>query len=62
METKNICVALDAHHVPVWMVNTGWTGGPYGVGQRMNIQQTRDMVRAALGGALIASNQAMEYV
>ena len=43
---------LDAHDVPVWMVNTGWTGGPYGVGQRMNIQQTRDMVRAALDGSL----------
>ena len=43
---------LDAHDVPVWMVNTGWTGGPYGVGERMNIQQTRDMVRAALDGSL----------
>jgi len=43
---------LDANDVPVWLVNTGWTGGPYGVGRRIDIQQTRDMVRAALDGSL----------
>ena len=43
---------LKAFDVPVWLVNTGWTGGPYGVGQRMNINHTRNMVRAAINGAL----------
>ena len=37
---------------PVWLVNTGWTGGPYGTGERMNIDHTRAMVRAALDGRL----------
>jgi phosphoenolpyruvate carboxykinase (ATP) len=43
---------LAQHDVPVWFVNTGWTGGPYGTGERMNISHTRAMVRAALTGAL----------
>ena len=43
---------LEEFDVPVWLVNTGWTGGPYGVGERMNINHTRNMVRAAINGAL----------
>jgi phosphoenolpyruvate carboxykinase (ATP) len=43
---------LERHEVPVWLVNTGWTGGPFGVGSRMEIAHTRSMVRAALNGKL----------
>ena len=38
--------------VNVWLVNTGWTGGPYGVGTRMKLKYTRAMINAALNGEL----------
>ncbi|MGC1514800.1 MAG: phosphoenolpyruvate carboxykinase (ATP) [Maribacter sp.] len=38
--------------VDVWLVNTGWTGGPYGVGTRMKLKYTRAMISAALNGDL----------
>lgn len=38
--------------VSVWLVNTGWTGGPYGVGSRMKLKYTRAMITAALNGEL----------
>jgi phosphoenolpyruvate carboxykinase (ATP) len=43
---------IARHSVRVWLVNTGWTGGPYGTGTRMKLSYTRAMVRAALAGAL----------
>jgi phosphoenolpyruvate carboxykinase (ATP) len=43
---------LDQHSVTAWLINTGWTGGPHGVGHRMPIAATRTIVRAALSGAL----------
>ena len=43
---------LQRHDTACWLVNTGWSGGPYGVGQRMKIALTRRLVRAALSGAL----------
>ncbi len=43
---------IAKHDVNVWLVNTGWTGGPYGTGRRMSLPQTRAMVRAALAGKL----------
>jgi phosphoenolpyruvate carboxykinase (ATP) len=43
---------IARHGVKCWLVNTGWTGGPYGEGQRMRLHHTRAMVRAALEGRL----------
>jgi phosphoenolpyruvate carboxykinase (ATP) len=43
---------LERHDAQVWLVNTGWTGGAYGVGERMKLGHTRAMIRAALGGEL----------
>ena len=43
---------LERHGAQAWLVNTGWTGGAYGTGERMNIDHTRSMVRAALDGSL----------
>ena len=45
---------IARHRARVWLVNTGWTGGPYGVGSRMPIRFTRAMIRAALAGELDA--------
>lgn len=38
--------------VSVWLVNTGWTGGPFGIGERMSLKHTRAMITAALEGKL----------
>ena len=43
---------VKRHHADVWMLNTGWVGGPYGVGERMSIAHTRAIVRAVLAGDL----------
>jgi phosphoenolpyruvate carboxykinase (ATP) len=43
---------IERYGVKCWLVNTGWVGGPYGVGRRISIRHTRNLLTAALSGAL----------
>ena len=43
---------MEQHGSTAWLINTGWNGGPYGVGSRMKIRYTRAMLNAALDGNL----------
>lgn len=43
---------MEQYSVNVWLINTGWTGGPYGIGSRMKLKYTRAMITAALRGQL----------
>jgi len=45
---------IEEHNASTWLVNTGWTGGKYGDGHRMELKYTRRMITAALGGELDA--------
>ena len=43
---------MEDHEVQIWLINTGWTGGAYGVGERISLKYTRAMITAALDGVL----------
>jgi phosphoenolpyruvate carboxykinase (ATP) len=53
---------LDEHGAAVWLVNTGWTGGPFGEGERMPIAATRAMLSAALAGELAGTEFRLDEV
>ncbi len=53
---------IQSAGVDVWLVNTGWTGGSYGVGQRMKLKYTRAMITAAMNGSLEASNKGNYHI
>lgn len=53
---------INQHDVQVFLVNTGWSGGPYGVGKRMNLEYTRAMIQAALNGELSSVEMTVDPV
>ncbi len=53
---------IDTYNSNVYLINTGWSGGPYGVGKRMSIKHTRAMVTAALSGELEKSEFVLDPI
>ena len=53
---------LEEHGATVWLVNTGWTGGPFGEGHRMPIDATRALLAAALSGGLVDAEYRVDPV
>ncbi len=51
---------IRKHNASVWLVNTGWTGGPFGVGHRMELRYTRAMIHAILDGSLVGIETVQE--
>jgi phosphoenolpyruvate carboxykinase (ATP) len=53
---------IARHDAKVWLINTGWTGGPYGTGSRIKLAYTRRMVDAVLAGDLDSASTATDPV
>lgn len=53
---------IKEHSANVWLVNTGWTGGPYGIGKRMKLEHTRAMLRAVFRGEIGAKGYCSDPV
>jgi len=59
---KLLGALIDKHQVDCWLVNTGWTGGPYGTGRRMPIKETRALLASALDGSLNSAPMTMDPI
>ena len=59
---KMLISKMKKSGVDVWLVNTGWTGGPYGIGKRMELKYTRAMINAAMSGELDMLNSGNYHI
>jgi len=59
---KMLAERVSRHGASVWLLNTGWTGGPYGTGERFSLKYTRAMVSAILNGYLVLAEYQTEKV
>ena len=53
---------MERHGANAWLVNTGWTGGPYGIGKRMSIKYTRAIIDAIHSGELVDTPTVVEPI
>lgn len=53
---------IDRYGVTCWLLNTGWVGGPYGIGKRISIKYTRALLKSALSGALNEVSYTMDPI
>jgi len=53
---------IKENQVNIWLINTGWTGGPYGIGERIKLAYTRNMIKSVLEGKLDQSTYNMDEV
>lgn len=51
---RELTKRMEQHNTSAWLVNTGWTGGPYGIGKRIDLPSTRKIINAILDGSILS--------